>query len=103
MAKEKEEMPEEEIPEEEETSIGLKEGEQPDANQEWKKVEAIMNSAKTALDEGTLFPDVLTTVIETLTALQTETNDKLGGLGVGGPEMDLPEDGEFEPEAEEEE
>lgn len=102
MAKEKEEMPEEEIPEEE-VSVGLKEGEQPDANKEWEKVEAIMNSAKTALDEGTAFPDVLTTMIETLTALQTETNDKLGGLGVGGPEMDLPEDGEFEPEPEEEE
>ena len=103
MAKEKEEMPEEEIPEEEETSVGLKESERPDPNKEWEKVEAIMNSAKTALDEGAVFPDVLTTMIETLTALQTETNDKLGGLRVGGPEMALPEDGEFEPEPEEEE
>src|SRR3989338_2106156 len=86
--------------------VGLKEQEKgPDMEKEWEKIDAIVTAAKKAYDEGTPLPDVITILIETLTALQNETNDKLGGLGVGGPEMDLPEDSEEqgEPSAEEEE
>ena len=104
MEKENEEKQIEEGADEE--TIGLKEGEKgTDMEKEWEKIDAIVNAAKKAYEDGTPLPDVITTLIETLTALQNETNDKLGGLGVGGPEMDLPEDSEEqgEPSAEEEE
>jgi len=103
MAKEKEnteEMVEEETAEE---TVGLKEGEATDMGKNWEKVEAVVNAAKKAYDEGTAFPDVIATLIDTLTALQNESADKLGGLGVGGPEMDLPEDNEDMGEPSEEE
>ena len=104
MAKENEEEQIEEGVDEE--TIGLKEGEKGEGmEKEWEKIDAIVTAAKKAYDEGTPLSDVIRTLIETLTALQNETNDKLGGLGVGGPEMDLPEDSEEqgEPSAEEEE
>jgi len=105
MAKENEEEQIEEGVDEE--AIGLKEGEKgTDMEKEWEKIDAIVNAAKKAYDEGTPLPDVIATLIETLTALQKESNDKLGGLGVGGPEMDLPEDDDSdrgEPSVEEEE
>ncbi|MEK7643269.1 MAG: hypothetical protein AAB372_02370 [Patescibacteria group bacterium] len=104
MAKENEEEQIEEGAESE--AVGLKKEEGgPEMEKDWEKVDAIVNAAKKAYEEGTPFPDVISTIIETLTALQNETNDKLGGLGVGGPEMDLPEDSgeQGEPSAEEEE
>lgn len=104
MAKENEEEQIEEGADEE--TIGLKEQEKGEGmEKEWDKIDAIVAAAKKAYDDGTPLPDVIATLIETLTALQNETNDKLGGLGVGGPEMDLPEDSEEqgEPSGEEEE
>lgn len=106
MAKENEEEQIEEGADEgaEEETVGLKKGEEkPDMKKEWEKIDAIVNAAKKAYEDGTPLPDVIATLIETLTALQNETNDKLGGLGVGGPEMDLPEDSEDAGEPSEEE
>ena len=104
MAKENEEEQIEEGAEEE--TISLKEGEKgTDMEKEWGKIDAIVSAAKKAYDDGTPLPDVIAILIETLSALQNETNDKPGGLGVGGPEMDLPEDSEEqgEPSVQEEE
>lgn len=108
MAKEKQ-NPDEEMQDEDtgEEAVGLKKPEEEaDQSKEWDKVAAIVGAAEKACKEGTPFPEVLATLIETLTALQKETDQKLGGLGVGGPEMDLPEDGDTdqgEPSGEEEE
>jgi hypothetical protein len=95
MAKENQNPDEEMQDEDTGETIGLKEQkEEQGESKDWDKVEAIVKAAQKACEDGTPFPEVLATLIETLTALQKETDQKLGGLGVGGPEMDLPEDNE---------
>ena len=90
MAKKNEEQEEAVMDEEADAPvIGLKEDESPEMSEDWEKVEAIINTAKKAYEEGTAFDAVLATLIETLSALQSETEEELGGLG-GGPELDLP-------------
>ena len=91
MPKKKEEQEEEAVVDEEADvpAVGLKEDESPEPSEDWEKVEAIINTAKKAYEEGAAFDAVLATLIETLNALQSETNEELGGLG-GGPELDLP-------------
>ena len=95
MAKEKQ-NPDEEMQNQDtgEEAVGLKQPEKGDGTKDWDKIAAIVKAAQEACDSGTPFPEVLATLIETLTALQKETEQKLGGLGVGGPEMNLPDDNE---------
>lgn len=73
------------------------------ADKQWEKIEAIFNAAKEAYQSGSSdFDSILEGLIETLQNLRNEESDRngLGGLGVGGPEMDIPEEARTE-EAEE--
>lgn len=68
---------------------------------QWEKVESIFNAAKEAYKtEGPDFDSVIEGLIETLQNMREEEAGRngLGGLGVGGPEMDIPEGEQEGPE-----
>lgn len=77
--------------------VGFK---KPDANQNvaqpdevWKKVESVVAAAKDAYVSGQSdFRSVIEGMVATLQELlaSEEGGDQLGGLGIGGPQMDLP-------------
>jgi hypothetical protein len=69
-------------------------GEGKAADPRWEKVESIFKAAKEANESGNSdFDSLIEGLIETLQNLRDEEAGKnsLGGLGVGGPEMDIPE------------
>ncbi len=64
------------------------------ADASWEKIESIFKAAKEAHEAGDSdFYSLIEGLIETLQNLRDEEAGKnsLGGLGVGGPEMDIPE------------
>lgn len=64
------------------------------ADETWGKVDTIVSAAKDAYKSGASdFDTVVGELIATLQALREEESGKngLGGLGVGGPQMDIPE------------
>jgi hypothetical protein len=60
----------------------------------WGKVDSIVSAAKDAYQSGSSdFDTIVAELIATLQSLREEEAGKngLGGLGVGGPQMDIPE------------
>ncbi len=69
------------------------------SDEQWEKVDSIFNAAKEAYQsKSSDFDSILEGLIETLQNLRNEESERngLGGLGVGGPEMDIPEEAKTE-------
>ena len=77
--------------------VGFKPAPEEDKDKEWEKVDAIFAKAKESYLNGSTFSDVIDTLIATLGEMKSLKTEPMGGLGVGGQEMNLPpEQGEGE-------
>ncbi len=72
--------------------IGFKPAPAEDKATEWDKVDAVFAKAKESYLNGSTFSDVIDTLIATLGEMKSLKTEPMGGLGVGGQEMNLPPD-----------
>ena len=72
--------------------VGFKPAPAEDKNAEWEKVDAVFAKAKESYLNGSMFSDVIDTLIATLGEMKNLKTEPMGGLGVGGQEMNLPPD-----------
>lgn len=81
-----EQAPQESIP-----ATGLKKASPENKQATWAKVEVVVNAAKDAyFNKGATLADVVDSLVATLMDFRASETQKLGGLGAGQPEMDIP-------------
>ncbi|MFA6146572.1 MAG: hypothetical protein WC697_04605 [Patescibacteria group bacterium] len=72
--------------------VGFKPAPAEDKDKEWEKVDAVFAKAKESYLSGSTFDDVISSLIATLEEMKSLKTEPMGGLGVGGQEMNLPPD-----------
>lgn len=65
----------------------------PEQNKEaiWQQVDAVYNAARKAYLQGSLFPDVIDSLVATLQEIKNTETQNLGGLGEGKTQININE------------